>query len=103
MFFSRQGITGKEMADKAAAKDDTALDLWKQFGRHLGKFLQVILFTYDPEAIIIGGGIASSAPYFEQSMLDSMRDGFPYQHEVDNVHVLFSQLKDCNLLGASEL
>ena len=103
MFFSRQGITGKEMADKAAAEDAAALDLWKQFGRHLGKLLQVILFTYDPEAIIIGGGIASSAPYFEQSILDSMRDGFPYQHEADNIHVLFSQLKDCNLLGASEL
>ena len=88
---------------KAAAEGAAALDLWRPFGRHLGKLLQVILFTYDSEAIIIGGGIASSAPYFEQSILDSMRDGFPYQHEADNIHVLFSQLKDCNLLGASEL
>jgi glucokinase len=83
--------------------DASALALWSEFGANVGKLLQVILFAYDPEAIIIGGGIASSAQFFSASMLLSMKDGFPYQHEVERVKVIFSTLKHGNLLGASVL
>lgn len=102
-FFKRHHTDGALMAERAAGGDEEALALWREFGRHLGKLLQVVLFAYDPEAVVIGGGIAASASLFEKSMMASLREGFPYQHEVDRVKVGFSSLKDCNLLGASRL
>ena len=65
--------------------------------------MQAILFTYDPDAIIIGGGIAAGFIYFMESMKNSMHEGFPYQHEADNVQIFISELPNCNLLGASEI
>ena len=102
-FFKLHGTTGADEARKMAEGDEKAKALWEEFGFHLGKLLQVILFTYDPECIIIGGGISASAPLFEQAMIRSMHEGFPYPHEAENVKIIFSTLKDCNLLGASQL
>jgi hypothetical protein len=42
-------------------------------------------------------------PYFMESMKKSMHEGFPYQHEADNVQIFISELPNCNLLGASEI
>lgn len=102
-FASCSKYTGKELTVMASRGDAAALELWNQLGFHLGKLLQVVLFTYDPQAIIIGGGIATAAPYFERAMRNSMKQGFPYTHTVDNIQVGFSTLAGCNMLGASML
>ena len=94
---------GEELARRAERGDEQAVQAWQRLGYHLGKLLQVLLYTYDPQAVVIGGGIASSHLYFEKSMLASMRENFPYQRTLDRIHVFFSRLKGSNLLGASKL
>lgn len=98
--FKRFHTTGEIEAMKADKGNQDAIRLWEQLGFHLGKLIQVILFAYDPECIVIGGGIAQSSFRFEEAMKRSLREGFPYQHEIDNVKIVFSHLQDCNLLGA---
>ncbi len=98
--FAQWGTTGADEARKAALGDSEALKRWEELGFHLGKLLQVILYTYDPECIVIGGGIAQSSALFEASMWSSLKDGFQYPHEVERVKILFSDLDNCNLLGA---
>lgn len=102
-WMKRQGFDAEQLSLLASRGDEKALASWREFGTHLGKLMQAILFAYDPDAIIIGGGIAAGATYFMESMKQSMHHGFPYQHEADNVKILLSQLTDCNLLGAAEL
>lgn len=102
-WMKQQGIEAEALSLRAANGDTEAVRLWAEFGCHLGKLMQAILFTYDPEAIIIGGGIAGGAPYFKASMLDTMTQGFPYAKELERIQIHFSTLKDCNLLGASQL
>lgn len=101
--FKQMRLTGYELSRSAAQGNIDALRIWQMFGQHLGKLLQVILYTYDPQAIVIGGGIAASAPYFEDAMLASMRHGFPYPHVPERVKIHFSTLQHSNLLGASTL
>lgn len=102
-FFKAHGTDGAVEAQRAAQGNAEAIALWREFGHHLGKLLQVILFAYDPEAIVIGGGIAASQALFEEAMMESMKQNFPYKVECDNVKVLFSKVENCNLLGASQL
>lgn len=98
--FNKWNTTGKDEAEKADKGDETAIARWNELGYHLGKLLQVILYTYDPECIIIGGGIAQSAFRFQDAMMASLHEGFQYPREIERLKIAFSQLKDCNLLGA---
>lgn len=103
MWMRRLGLDGELLSRQAAQGDETALAVWRRFGHHLGKVLQAVLFAYNPEAVVIGGGIARGAAYFGEAMRSSMADGFPYPREIDNTQVLFSSLENGNLLGASKL
>ena len=101
-FFKRYDTTGVSAAEKAKQGDRAALDIWKEFGMHLGNLMKVILFAYAPQAIVLGGGIVSAFPLFKDAMEDAMQS-FPYKIISDNVRVIASSRKDSSLLGASAL
>ena len=42
--FKRYGTTGAVVAEKAQQGEQTALEIWKEFGRHLGNLIKAILF-----------------------------------------------------------
>ena len=94
--------TGKELGQLASQGDPTALAVWQEFGRHVGNLMQAVLYTYDPEAIILGGGIASAFPYFESAMWEQLAK-FPYPETVNHVSIIPSTLEDAALLGAAAL
>lgn len=101
-FFKKHATTGALMAEKAKQGDLEALNMWNQFGAHLGNLMKVILFTYSPQAIVLGGGITSAFPFFEQAMREAMRS-FPYKVILDNVDIITTDQEDASLLGASAL
>ena len=79
----------------------SALALWDEFGHHLGELAKAILFAYDPDAIVFGGGISAGHPYFEAAMRKAI-ETFPYETGKD-VKILFSSDGDMALYGASVL
>lgn len=98
----RHGVTGAELAARAEAGDQAALNLWREFGQHLGELCKAILFAYAPQAIVIGGGIAPAIKYF-RSGLDESLAAFPYRALADQCRILSAQLPHPNLLGAALL
>lgn len=101
-FFKRHGTTSMEVAGKAQQGDAASLKLWHDFGLHLSHLMKVILYAYAPQAIVLGGGIASAFPLFEGAMREGMRD-FPYKVISESVEIIPSQEEDASLLGASVL
>lgn len=101
-FVEHYNLTGKEAAERAIAGDTCALEIWNAFGTHVGNLMKAVLFTYDPDAIVIGGGIASAFSFYEPAMRRTMAD-FPYPETVKNIRILVSQVEDAALLGASAL
>lgn len=95
--------TGMVLAKKAADGEAEALGIFTEMGRHLGKLLQVVVYTYDPEAIIIGGGLAHAANYFDRSMRQSLSEGFPYPHVLRRLRIAYTRLDDANLYGTQYL
>ena len=63
-FFVDRGTTGKEAYERAAAGDPEALALWREFGGHVGQLVMLVLYTYDPEAIVFGGSIVPCVRLF---------------------------------------
>ena len=100
-FFVAHNTTGAELSAKAEAGDAEAIALWNEFGGHLGELAKAILFAYDPEAIIFGGGIAAGYPHFEAALRERITT-FPYETAKD-VKIFFSTDGDMALYGASAL
>ena len=102
-FFTRyHHLSAKEAHEQAKAGDVRALDIWNAFGVHFGNLVKAILFAYDPEAIILGGGITSAFPFFEKKMYETIAT-FPYAETVNNLKIVISHKEDISLLGASAL
>lgn len=59
-----------------AASDPHAAEVFARFGHHLGTAFHTFMAEFEPDAIVLGGGIAHSAPLFlpqAQAALGSMK------------------------------
>lgn len=101
-FFDRNNVTGKEALNLALIGDTEMVSLWNELGRHIGSLIKAILFTYDPQAIILGGGLSSGYQLFSEKMLEEIST-FPYPETIKRVKILLSRKEDIYLLGAAAL
>lgn len=102
-FFSNEfSMTGEEVFTKAMGGDENALEIFSRFGKHLGEAIKIILYTYDPEVIILGGSVSKSYRFFEESMKNSISD-FAYAQSLKNIKIETSELDQVALLGAAAL
>jgi glucokinase len=102
-FFQRQyGITGKEASGRARNGNSEALEMFIQYGRHLGEAIKMIVHTFAPEAVMLGGSVSANFKLFEKSMWEVIRD-FPYEHVVDNLTVKPATAPEIALVGAASL
>ena len=86
--------------ERAAAGDPEALALWREFGGHVGQLVMLVLYTYDPEAIVFGGSIAHAFGFFREAMYEQLKR-FPYAKTVEGLHICCSNIDHVGLLGAS--
>ena len=96
------GEIGSNFGKRAQAGDAEAVAVWNEFGENVGELIKAVLFTYAPEAIIIGGGIASAFSLFESPMRASL-ESFPYPANVAATRIMPSTLPNAAILGAGAL
>ena len=102
-FFSAIYQTTALDAFTAAKKGNKeALNQWDVFGRHFGAAVQAVMYTYDPQAIVIGGSVANAFPYFEAAMRASFSN-FIYPESVKKLKIHLTKNQDIALLGAAAL
>ncbi len=72
-FFNKMNnTTGKYLFDKAMEGDKNALELFNEFGHHVGKLITTILYILAPDAIILGGSISKSFPLFKAGIQEEI-------------------------------
>ena len=101
-FVEFHNTTGKQAMELAGKGDEKALKIWDEFGKHIGKLVKIVLYVYDPEAIIFGGSIANAYSFFEASMRKEM-ENFDYPETVKKIQILISTRDDISILGAAAL
>ena len=99
-FFVGRGTTGKQAYECALQGDAQALDLWREFGVHVGNLVQLVLFTFDPNALVFGGSISSAFDFFKDSMMQQIQK-FPYPKTVEHLTIYPSKIQNIGVLGAS--
>jgi glucokinase len=102
-FFNKMNnTTGEYLFDKAMEGDKNALELFNEFGHHVGKLITTILYILAPDAIILGGSISKSFPLFKAGIQEEIAD-FPFEVMRDVIAVEQSELEDIAILGAAGL
>lgn len=94
--------SGEKISEAAQKNDPMALKAYGEYGKHLGNAIKTIMFSIDPEMVILGGSIAKSNKYFEKSMLDEINK-FPYPNSLKRFKVLYSSLENLSILGAAAM
>lgn len=101
-FFDIHSTTAETVFYAAQDGNPRALQIWQEYGHHLGNVLKVVLYAYAPEAVLLGGSISNAYKFFEQSMLLSM-DDFIYPSLLKQVKVIKSKTENIAILGAAAL
>lgn len=66
------GVTGQRVAAAAREGDPVAVAAMDEMARWLGAGLAIVADVFDPELVVIGGGVSESAPLF----LDEAREHY---------------------------
>lgn len=94
--------TAEEAHQRALNGDLKALDYWKEFGIHMAEALKSVVYTYDPEAIVLGGSLSKAYDLFKNAMHASLLD-FTYPESIKRLKIYQSQNENITLLGAAAL
>lgn len=101
-FFIRNNTTAEEATRLAKEGDAKMIDLWKESGKHIGNLINAIMFTYDPQAIVLGGDLLCGYEFFVESMRESVNK-FPFKGAADRIKILLTKREDITLIGAASL
>jgi glucokinase-like ROK family protein len=96
-------ITAKRLAEFARQGDTAAKDIFAEAGRYLGRMISIIANSFNPDKIIVGGGVALAG----NLMLDAILQEFE-ENTMDGIkeHITleFSSLgMDAGVLGSLAL
>ncbi len=101
-FQKKYNTTALDAYEKAIAGEPAALGSWKEFGFHLGNAVKTVVYTYDPEAVVLGGSLVKAYKFFADSMEASRMD-FAFPESMKRLKIFTSQNKNIALLGAASL
>lgn len=96
-------INPKILEEAALYHDKLALELWQETGKYLGVGLSSLINVFNPERIIIGGGVANAGKLIFDPMLKVIKErALPVSYQ--NVKVVKAKLgEDAGVVGAAML
>ena len=102
-FFKKKfNVEGHELLKLSDTGDTKALEIYNEFGKHLGNAITGLVYLLDPEIIILGGSVSKSYKYFKESMLKSL-ENITYSNSVKKLKIKVSTLSQSAILGAAAL
>jgi glucokinase len=91
-------ITPMVVAEAARRGDQMAREIWEREAYYLGLGLANLVVIFNPEMIILGGGIAEAADLFMDGIHKTLKDRVRLGHDLKRIKIVRSKLK--NLSGA---
>jgi len=101
-FKNVHGLDGVLVFESAKKGDPMALALYAELGVHVGNAIKAVMYTYDPERIILGGSVAQAFDWFQQSMWQEIKT-LAYGKSAERIRIEISNLTNSGILGAAAL
>ncbi len=96
------GLDGTKVFEEAQKGDQRALELYAELGTHIGNAIKMVMYSLDPELIILGGSVRLAYAYFQQTMWDQIKT-FMYSKSIERIRIDVSALQNSGILGAAAL
>lgn len=96
------GLNGEQVFKDAQKGDPHALKLYREMGLHLGNAIKMIMYTCDPELIILGGSVQHAFEFFEQTMWQRIKT-LAFTKSIDRLQIKTSALENSGIFGAAAL
>lgn len=93
---------GEVVYKKALEGDPLSIIILEELGTHIGNAIKMILYTYCPELIILGGSISKSYSFFQKRMWERIHT-YVYSNTLEHFHLELSELENGGVLGAAAL
>ncbi len=101
-FIKKQNTTALSAFNKASEGDKQALESWHDFGKHVGNAIKLVVYSYDPQAIVLGGSLSNAYNFFKDSMYESMKDTV-FPESIKKLKLFVSDNSNIALLGSASL
>ncbi|HMA53237.1 MAG TPA: ROK family protein [Acidobacteriota bacterium] len=102
-FFRRvHGMSGREAAERAGRGEAKALEIFDEFGRHLGEAVKAICYAVDPEVIVLGGSVSKSYGHFQAALWRTFQS-YAYSLAKERLAIEVSETENIAILGAAAL
>ena len=102
-FFRRvHGTSGREVAERAGRGEAKALEIFGEFGRHLGEAVKAICYAVDPEIIVLGGSVSRSYGHFRAALWRAFQS-YAYSLAKERLKIEVSETENIAILGAAAL
>lgn len=95
-------LNGQDVFKKARDGDEKSIELYAEMGTHLGNAIKLMMYTYDPELIILGGSVRAAYPFFQKTMWERIGT-FAFKQPRERLQVKVSELENSGILGAAGL
>ena len=95
-------LDGEQVFQGAKKGDKQTLELYDLMGTHLGNAIKMILYTYDPGLIVLGGSVRFAYDFFQKTMWERIRT-LAYSKSVEKLRIKISDLENSGILGAAAL
>ena len=98
-----KNCTPADLASLAGAGDTIAIGLWEQLGTEIGAAIANAVWLLNPDAVVIGGGVAKAGALVMEPIRRTIRDRVtPLFHE--QLKVVVAELgNDAGIIGCAEL
>lgn len=93
---------GEVVYKKALDGDPLSIMIFEELGTHLGNVIKMILYTYCPELIVLGGSISKAYPLFQEKMWQRIHK-YVYSNTLEKFDLEVSDLENPGILGAASL
>jgi glucokinase len=101
MVHDTESLTATHVGWAARKKDPLALEVIGEAGRHIGCHLASLVHAFNPEMIVLGGGVSRIGPPFFDGIEQALHEHVIHPMYVENLRLLPAKLGDeAGLIGA---
>jgi glucokinase len=102
-YFKREyGQDAFILQQRADDGDRKAAAILATFGTHFADVIQAVLYAYDPEMIVLGGGVSRAFPYYEKRMREGLKK-FRFQNNLAKLKIVQTRKPHIAVLAAAAL
>jgi glucokinase len=103
-FFPREfGIDAYTAEQRADKGDPKAKKMFAAFAEHFANMIMTALYAFDPEILVLGGGVSEAYRHFKEPMWKKLRANYHFQSSLKHLKIVQSKNEHIAVLAAASL